>query len=103
MGQRFRVFCFENCTAEGRGGEKGGSANFNTKHAEPLVPEYPAQVQVIKPLSFIFGAAIQRNLGPFIYVVWGSYQRVSTINSAKSGGGRTAGRARDQTDKVSIH
>ena len=30
------LFCFEFCTAEGRGGEKGGNANFKTKHTEPL-------------------------------------------------------------------
>ena len=30
------VLCFENCTTEGRGGEKGGSANSKTKHTEPL-------------------------------------------------------------------
>ena len=29
------LFCFEICTAEGRGGEKGGS-DFKTKHAEPF-------------------------------------------------------------------
>ena len=26
------LFCFEICTTEGREGEKGGSANFKTKH-----------------------------------------------------------------------
>ena len=30
------LFCFETCTIEGRGGEKGGSANSRTKHTEPL-------------------------------------------------------------------
>ena len=30
------LFCFEICTTEGRGGEKGGSANFKTKHTEHL-------------------------------------------------------------------
>ena len=30
------LFCFEICTTEGRVGEKGGSANFKTKHTEPL-------------------------------------------------------------------
>ena len=34
------LFCFEICTPEGRGGEKGGSANFETKHTEPFIPEY---------------------------------------------------------------
>ena len=29
------MFCFEICTKE-RGGEKGGSANFKTKHAQNL-------------------------------------------------------------------
>ena len=33
------MFCFENCTSEGRGGKKGGSANFKTKHTEPLTEE----------------------------------------------------------------
>ena len=31
--------CFEIFTAEGRGGEKGGNANFKTKHTEPLNAE----------------------------------------------------------------
>ena len=35
------VFCFENYTTERRGGEKGGSANFKTKHPEPLTQEVP--------------------------------------------------------------
>ena len=30
------LFHFETCTSEGRGGEKGGSANSRTKHTEPL-------------------------------------------------------------------
>ena len=30
------LFCFEICTPEGRGGEKGGSSNFKTKTTEPL-------------------------------------------------------------------
>ena len=34
LGQRFHVFCFEICTPEGRGGEKGGSDNFKTKHTD---------------------------------------------------------------------
>ena len=38
------LFRFEICTPEGRGGEKGGSANFKTKHTEPFIPEYPAPV-----------------------------------------------------------
>ena len=29
-------FCFENCTQEGRRGEKGGIANFKKQHTEPL-------------------------------------------------------------------
>ena len=33
------VICFEICTPEGRGGEKGGIANFKTKHTEPLTQE----------------------------------------------------------------
>ena len=36
------VFCFEICTAEGREGEKGGNANFTTKHKEPLAKEIPS-------------------------------------------------------------
>ena len=30
------LLCFEICTTEGRGGEKGGSANFEIEHTEPL-------------------------------------------------------------------
>ena len=33
------VFWFENYTTEGRGGEKGGSANFKTKHIEPMTSQ----------------------------------------------------------------
>ena len=33
------VFCFEICTPEVRGGEKGGSANFKTKRTEPFIQE----------------------------------------------------------------
>ena len=33
------LFYFEICTTEGRGGEKGGDANFKTKHTEPLTQE----------------------------------------------------------------
>ena len=29
------MFCLETCTTEGGGGEKGGSANFRTKHTDP--------------------------------------------------------------------
>ena len=29
---------YENCTTEGRVGEKGGSANFKTKHIDPRKP-----------------------------------------------------------------
>ena len=36
------LFWSDNCTPEGRGGEKGGSANFQTKHTEPLTPEIPS-------------------------------------------------------------
>ena len=32
-------FRFEICTTEGRGGEKGRSVNFKTKHTEPLTQE----------------------------------------------------------------
>ena len=35
------VFCSEICTPKGRGGEKGGSANFKTKHTEPLTQVIP--------------------------------------------------------------
>ena len=34
--------CFEICTPEGRGREKGGSANFKMKHTEPLTQEIPS-------------------------------------------------------------
>ena len=42
LGQRFYIpwFCYEVFTPEGRGGEKGGSANFKTKHTEPLTQKY---------------------------------------------------------------
>ena len=36
------MFCFEICTPEGRGGERGGNANFKSKHTEPLVQEIPS-------------------------------------------------------------
>ena len=35
------LFCYENCTTEGRGVEKGGSANLKRKHTEPLAEEIP--------------------------------------------------------------
>ena len=34
------VICFEICTPEGRGGEKGGIANFKTKHTEPFTQDH---------------------------------------------------------------
>ena len=34
-----RVFCFENCTTQWRGEEKGGSENFETNHPEPLTSQ----------------------------------------------------------------
>ena len=36
------VFCFETCTPEGRGGEEGGSANFETKDTEQKVSKSAA-------------------------------------------------------------
>ena len=36
------MFSFEICTPEGRGGERGGSANIKTKHTEPLTQEIPS-------------------------------------------------------------
>ena len=36
------MFCFEICTPEDRGGEKRGSANFKTRHTEPLRQEIPS-------------------------------------------------------------
>ena len=33
------MLCLENCNTEGRGGGKGESANFKTKHTEPLTTE----------------------------------------------------------------
>ena len=36
------LFCFEIFTPEGKGGEKGGSANFKTKHTECLTQEIPS-------------------------------------------------------------
>ena len=36
------MFCFEICTSEGRGGEKGGNANLKTKHTEPFTQEIPS-------------------------------------------------------------
>ena len=36
------MFHFEICIPEGRGGEKGGSANFKAKHTESLTPEIPS-------------------------------------------------------------
>ena len=33
------LFCSKYCTTEGRGGEKGGSANTKAKHTEPLTSE----------------------------------------------------------------
>ena len=38
------MFCFETCSPEGRGGGKGGNANFKTKHTDPLTSE------IISPL-----------------------------------------------------
>ena len=38
------VLSFALQTPEGTGGEKGGSANFRTKHTEPFIPESTALV-----------------------------------------------------------
>ena len=38
------LFCVETCSTEGRGGEKGGSANSKIKHTEPLTQEIPQPV-----------------------------------------------------------
>ena len=46
--QRF-LACFEICTPEGRVGEKGGNANFKTKHTEPLTLEMLCPLQSISP------------------------------------------------------
>ena len=35
------MICFEICTLEGGGIEKGGNANFKTNHTEPLTQEIP--------------------------------------------------------------
>ena len=35
---RSKLFCFEICTPEGRGGEKGGNANFKMKHTKNFDP-----------------------------------------------------------------
>ena len=46
MGQRFSEnIVFEICIPEGRGGEKGGSANFQIKYAEPLTQDSTPIVQ----------------------------------------------------------
>ena len=44
------VYCFENCSTEGRGGEKGGSANSKTKHIEPLTSELISPLYTILSL-----------------------------------------------------
>ena len=41
------VFCLEICTPGGRGGEKGGSASFKTKHIEPLTQETPSALYML--------------------------------------------------------
>ena len=42
------MLCFEICTPEGRGGEKGGSVNFKAKHTEPLTQEIPVYIRINK-------------------------------------------------------
>ena len=43
------MFCLEICTPEGRGGEKGGSANFKTQYPEPLI-----QKKYLEPCNSLF-------------------------------------------------
>ena len=51
------LFCFEICTAKGRGGVKGGSANFKTKHTEPLTQEIPCALNRFSLLETLPWAA----------------------------------------------
>ena len=46
------LFCFE-----GRGGEKGGSANFKAKHTEPFIPEYFLPVSSENQIVFLQDSA----------------------------------------------
>ena len=42
------MFCFEICTPEGRGGEKGGRANFKIKqYTDPLTQEIPSALYIV--------------------------------------------------------
>ena len=41
------LFHTENCTTEGRGGEKGVSPNTKTKHTEPLTTELVSSLYIL--------------------------------------------------------
>ena len=65
------LFCFEICTPVGRGKEKGGSANFKTKHTEPLTQEMPSAMYVCRDRK-----AVRKQSGPRILLgemcpIWG--------------------------------
>ena len=85
------MFCFEICTSVGRGGEKGGSANFKTKHTETFTREIPSALyctpegrglKIMSELQFEIGS-----LGPAVAVCglfWpglGHKMTVVSINS----------------------
>ena len=59
------MFCFEICTPEGRGGEKGGNANFKTKHTEPWTQEIPSAQALLAILSLVISNFVHCSIGVF--------------------------------------
>ena len=58
------MFCLEICTPEGRGGEKGGSANYKIKHAEPLIQGLtPPQDKIIRRTILDKGTELRAGKG----------------------------------------
>ena len=56
------MFCFETSTTERKGGEKGGSANSKTKHAEPfdIIKNFiPVHEHLAEPSSLGGGGVLE--------------------------------------------
>ena len=87
------LFRFETCTTEVRGGEKGGSANFKTKHTEPLTQEKPPPLYMLEELS------LQEWKYLLIHVMWETHMKKSTKNLTSSREERNEGR----TESIIYH
>ena len=55
------LFCFETSTTEGRGGEKGGSANSINKHTEPLTQGFCSSLYIAMPCPKVSKCSYRRS------------------------------------------